>query len=121
MKAKALIEEALSSPRCIISVIGDHAGEGVTTIFHRKLQDITKIHRTFWLVKSHKAKPPSVQKVCSLNPAYVIFIESAAKGGARPAITDNKATAFSKDEPIINALLLDEQLQARFWAKRLVV
>jgi hypothetical protein len=97
MTTKTLIQEALSAPRCVISVIGDHAGEGVTTIFHRKLQDIRNIHRTFWLVKSQKAKPPSVQKICNLNPAHVIFIEAAVKSGARPTIANTKASTFSED------------------------
>jgi hypothetical protein len=47
---KKLIEDALEARQCIISVTGDHAGEGVDKIFKRKIEDITKINRTFWLV-----------------------------------------------------------------------
>lgn len=104
MNTRNIIEKALSVPQCIISVMGDHAGEGVTEIFIRKIEDITKINRTFWLVKSPKAKPELVQKMCSRNSAYVIFIEPATKGGARPAISDKKATAFSENGLIWNQL-----------------
>ena len=97
MNTRKITKEALSSPQCIISVMGDHAGEGVSEIFNRKIEDITKVNRTFWLIKSPKAKPQLVQKMCHLNSAYVIFVEPATKGGARPATTDKKATAFSED------------------------
>ena len=48
MMTKKLIEDALAATQCIISVMGDHAGEGVDKIFKRKIADITKINRTFW-------------------------------------------------------------------------
>jgi len=57
MMTKKLIEDALEATQCIISVMGDHAGEGIDRIFKRKIEDITKINRTFWLVKSPKTKP----------------------------------------------------------------
>ena len=97
MMTKKLIEDALEATQCIISVMGDHAGEGVDKIFKRKIEDITKINRTFWLVKSPKAKPELVQKMCRFDPTYVVFVEPATKGGARPAIVDKKATTFSED------------------------
>jgi hypothetical protein len=40
-----LLEEALTCPWCIISVMGDHAGEGVDAIFHRKATDIEQAER----------------------------------------------------------------------------
>lgn len=50
MMTKKLVEDALEARQCIISVMGDHAGEGVDKIFKRKIEDIKKINRTFWLV-----------------------------------------------------------------------
>ena len=50
MMTKKSIEDALEARKCSISVMGDHAGEGVDKIFKRKIEDITKINRTFWLV-----------------------------------------------------------------------
>jgi len=97
MKVKNFTEKALSGTRCIISVMGAHAREGVSKIFTRKIKDINKISRTFWLVKSSKAKPALVQKMCRRNTAYVVFVEPARKGGARPAINDSKAKVFSED------------------------
>jgi hypothetical protein len=104
MMTKKLIEDALEATQCIISVMGDHAGEGVDKIFKRKIEDITKINRTFWLVKSPKAKPELVQKMCRFDSTYVVFVEPATKGGARPAIADKKATTFSENGFIWNPL-----------------
>jgi hypothetical protein len=50
MLTKKLLEDALEAPQCIISVMGEHAGEGVDQIFKRKIEDITNINCTFWLV-----------------------------------------------------------------------
>lgn len=92
-----LLNEALSSPRCIISVIGDHAGEDINTIFKRKTNDIKKIGKTFWLMKSPKAQPAQVQAICKPSPAYIIFVEPATKGGARPTAIEDAAKEYSHD------------------------
>jgi hypothetical protein len=92
-----LIEEALNCPRCVISVMGDHAGEGVGAIFHRKTADIERAGKTFWLIKSTKARPPQVQDICRTNLAYAIFVEPATKGGARPTTTVDASTEYSPD------------------------
>jgi hypothetical protein len=104
MMTKKILEDALESSQCIISVIGDHAGEGVDKIFKRKIEDITKINRTFWLVKSPKAKPVLVQRMCHSDSTYVVFVEPATKGGARSAIADKIATTFSENGFIWNSL-----------------
>ena len=92
-----MIEPALSATRCIVSVIGPHAGEGVNEIFNRKIEDTRAIGRTFWLIKSPKAKPGIVQPMCGIDPVYVLFVEPSTKGGDRPAIFAHKATIFSDD------------------------
>ena len=104
MMTKKLVEDALEATQCIISVMGDHAGEGVDRIFKRKIEDITKIKRTFWLVKSPKANPELVQKMCRIVSTYVVFVEPATKGGACPAMADKKATTFSENGFIWNPL-----------------
>jgi len=91
----ALADEALGCPQCVISVMGDHAGEGVHTIFDRKTADIGAMGRTFWVAKSPKARPPQVRSLCGSRPAYVIFVEPAAKGGARPTVASDEAQDFS--------------------------
>lgn len=92
-----LLNEALSCPQCIISVIGDHAGEDVNAIFDRKIADIYRIGKTFWLMKSPKARPAQVQKICRATPAYTIFVEPATKGSARPTTTGDAAIEYSAD------------------------
>lgn len=92
-----LLETALACPRCIISVMGDHAGEGVDEIFERKIVDIERTGRTFWLMKSPKARPAQVHKICRPTPAYTIFVEPATKGGARPTTRDDAAREYSGD------------------------
>jgi hypothetical protein len=94
---KTLLSEALSASRCVISVMGDHAGEGVATIFRRKIADIQQAELTFWLVKSPKAKPPSVQHLCGDHPTHVLFVAPASAGGARPTEADEKAVEYSVD------------------------
>jgi hypothetical protein len=85
-----LLEEALKSDLCIISVMGAHAGEGVDVIFNRKIADIELTGKTFWLMRSPKALPIQVQDICKSSPAYTIFVEPSSKGGARPT-TNNEA------------------------------
>jgi hypothetical protein len=92
-----LLEEVLTCPQCIISVMGDHAGESVDQIFHRKATDIERTAKTFWLMKSPKARPVQVQVLCKKIPAYTIFIEPATRGGARPTTREDAAREYSED------------------------
>jgi hypothetical protein len=92
-----LFEEALNCPQCIISVMGDHAGEGVHAIYDRNIADIRRTGKTFWLMKSPKARPAQVQEICKTIPAYTIFIQPATKGGARPTTTETAARKYSAD------------------------
>jgi len=93
-----LLQDALACPRCIISVIGDHAGEGVDVIFKRKIADIKKTGKTFWLVKSYKSRPAQVQEICQLPPTYTIFIKPLRQGGARATINNDAAREYYIDE-----------------------
>ena len=63
-----LFETASACQHCVISVIGDHAGEGIDPIFERKKADIEQIGRTFWLMRSPKAQPEQVQGICRTVP-----------------------------------------------------
>ena len=92
-----ILNEAISSPACIISVMGDHAGEDTNTIFDRKIDDIVRTGKTFWLMKSPKARPVQVQEICKANPVYIIFVEPATAGGARPTTTEDAAKEYSPD------------------------
>jgi hypothetical protein len=80
-----------------MSVMGEHAGEGIDAIFKRKGADIGKVGRTFWLIKSPKARPEQVQEMCRVAPSFVIFVHPATKGGARPTTTDLAAGEYSAD------------------------
>jgi len=93
-----LLEEALKSDRCIISVMGAHAGEGADVIFNRKIADIERTGKTFWLMRSPKARPIQVQDICKPSPAYTIFVEPASKGGARPTTNNEAAKEHSADK-----------------------
>jgi hypothetical protein len=96
-RAMGLLEEALKSPQSIISVIGEHAGEGVDAIFLRKAADIERTTKTFWLMKSPKARPAQVQALCKKMPTYTIFVEPATKGGVRPTAREDAAREYSAD------------------------
>lgn len=92
-----LLEAALKHHKCVVSVMGDHAGEGADAIFNRKASDIARTGLTFWLMRSPKARPPQVQAICRPFPAYTIFVEPATKGGARPTTTEDAAKEYSND------------------------
>jgi hypothetical protein len=77
--------------------MGDHAGEGVDAIFNRKIADIVRTGKTFWLMKSPKARPAQVREICETVPTYTIFVEPATKGGARPTTTETAAREYSVD------------------------
>lgn len=91
------LEAALACPQCVVSVMGDHAGEGADAIFKRKEEDIDRTGKTFWLMRSPKARPAHVQGICTTVPAYTIFVEPATKGGARPTIEKDTAEEYSGD------------------------
>jgi hypothetical protein len=97
MTESILIQEALTFPCCVLSVIGRHAGESVECIFDRKAKDIQDFGRTFWLVRSHRARPDCVQRLCGNGPCHVFFISPATKGGARPTVVEERALEFSED------------------------
>jgi hypothetical protein len=92
-----LLKAALECPKCIVSVMGDHAGEGTDAIFDRKKNDIERVGVTFWLMRSPKARPLQVHGICKTSPTYAIFVEPATKGGARPTIEEDAAIEYSND------------------------
>ena len=77
--------------------MGDHAGESAEVIFNRKKADIDRTGKTFWLIRSPKARPAHVQEICTMAPVYTIFVAPATRGGARPTIEENSAEEYSKD------------------------
>ena len=99
-----LLEKALKNDRCIISVMGVHAGEGVDVIFNRKIADIERTGKTFWLMRSPKALPIHVQNICKSSSAYTTFVEPASKGGARPTTNNETAREYSTDKKIWSQL-----------------
>ena len=98
------LENALASSKCVISVMGEHAGEGANHIFGRKISDIEQTGNTFWVVRSPKSRPAHVQKMCATSPGYTIFIEPATKGGARPTIEADAAKEYSHDKVLWHRL-----------------
>jgi hypothetical protein len=99
-----LFEASMAAPNCVVSVIGDHAGEGANDIFNRKKADINRLGRTFWLIRSPKARPAQVQGLCATIPAYTIFVEPATKGGARPTTAEDAAKEYSDDQVLWHRL-----------------
>jgi hypothetical protein len=99
-----LLETAMKCPKCVVSVMGDHAGEDVAEIFNRKKADIDRLGLTFWLMRSPKARPPQVQELTKTIPTYTIFVKPATKGGARPTTEEVTAKEFSSERKIWNQL-----------------
>lgn len=87
----------------IISIIGPHAGETNAEIFQRKIEDISRVGNTFWLIRSFCAKPDMIHDICRQamkeeNRLYCYFIEPSSFGGATPTKTCYPAQMFSADK-----------------------
>jgi hypothetical protein len=93
----SLLDSALAAPECVITVMGPHAGENASVIFARKIADCRKVGRTFWVVKSPKARPEHVQAVCGAGTGWAIFVEPATAGGARPTTESKAAVEYPAD------------------------
>ena len=93
----------------LLSVMGPHAGEESGAIFARKIADIREVGRTFWVVRSHKAKPDMIQtvsmSVCSgSSEPFCAFLAPSSPGGAVPTKTSAAATEYSADRSKWNRL-----------------
>ncbi len=102
------IDKVLSNQRCILSVMGEHAGEAILEIFNRKISDIANYGKTYWLVNSNKLRPNIVNDFCKSVPVYAIFIEPSTAKGATPTKTSDAAKEYSIDK--LNWRLLPEEI-----------
>lgn len=93
----------------LFSVMGPHAGEDSDTIFARKTADIRNTGRTFWVIRSHKAKPDLIQTIgasvrgMSADPLCA-FLSPSSPGGAGPTKTASAAAEYSADRSEWKAL-----------------
>ena len=82
--------------------MGPHADEDPDEIFARKMKDISECGRTFWLVRSHMAKPDMIHKFCSVAVQQAciplcFFLEPSSPGGAMPTKSNDTASEYSSD------------------------
>ena len=94
----SLLDQALSASACVLSVMGPHAGEDAEAIFRRKVADCDEVGCTFWVAKSSRARPEHVRALCNSNSGYVLFVEPATLGGARPTTESEAASEYSTDK-----------------------
>jgi len=89
--------------------MGAHAGEFPKEIFSRKIDDIKKTGKTFWVISSYKANPTIIQKMKKLTyeDVYCVFIEASTKGGARPTTQSKQAVQYSEDKQNWNSFSKD--------------
>jgi hypothetical protein len=86
----------------LFSVMGPHAGEDSDAIFARKIADIRNAGRTFWVVRSHKAKPDMIQTIGATvcrrsSEPLCAFLTPSSPGGAIATKTSSAATEYSAD------------------------
>ncbi|MCX7007891.1 MAG: hypothetical protein NTY53_11710 [Kiritimatiellaeota bacterium] len=86
----------------VLSVMGPHAGEDSDKIFARKIADIRIAGKTFWVIRSYKAKPDMIQTIClaardRANEPLCAFLEPSSPGGAVPTKTSCAAAEYSTD------------------------
>ena len=77
----------------IITIIGPHAGETEDKILSRKVSDIEKAGKTFWVIKKISEKTlKEVQEFCenSKSEVKIYFISPAAKANPTKSDTKNK-------------------------------
>ena len=93
----------------VISVMGPHAGEDSEAIFARKIADIHNVGRTFWVIRSHTAKPDMIQTIAAAIRArsdepLCAFLAPSSPGGAAPTKTASAASEYSADQSEWRAL-----------------
>ncbi len=86
----------------IFSIIGEHAKETKENILSRKKKEIKETGRSFWLIRSVKAKVEDIQNICQLAQSghkkiFCFFLEPSQKNGAQPTKTEAIASQFSAD------------------------
>jgi hypothetical protein len=91
------------SQYAVLSVMGPHAGEDAPAIFKRKINDVLDVKKTFWLIRSSRAKPDMVQSICKITAAQdrivrCHFVEASTKGGAQPTSQSVEAKKYSADK-----------------------
>ena len=99
------IEEIQKLKYVIISVIGPHAGEPLNQIFSRKMTDVKKAGKTFWVISSNKASLELIHQMKTNalkenKDIFCIFIEPSQKGGSQDTKQSEQAKEYSEDKKI---------------------
>lgn len=83
----------------VITIVGEHAGESLSQIFQRKKNDIDQYGYTYWLFKSHSARPEVVQQLAQKIKENLkcYFIHASTKSGARPTKQQEVSRSYSSD------------------------
>lgn len=97
------MREILNNRYIVLSVIGPHAGEDIDNIIKRKQKEIKETGKSFWLIKSQRAKTETIQDLGKQaqkegEKLYCIFVEPGVVGGAQPALNNDRAIYFSKNQ-----------------------
>jgi len=98
MNSSCSVVDALESLRCLITVVGEHAGEPVDRIVPRKQADIASLGVTFWVIKSRQARPAAVTQMCQGCVGYVFFIVPSVPGGAKATKVSDEACEYSPNQ-----------------------
>ena len=98
-------EEIQKSKYVIITVIGPHAGEPLNQIFSRKITDVKKTGKTFWVINSSKASLELIHQMKTNalkenKDIFCIFIEPSQKGGSQDTKQSEQAKEYSEDKKI---------------------
>lgn len=81
----------------VLSVMGPHAGEDEAAIFDRKISDIERVGKTFWLCQSPGARPDRAQPFFNGDDGMVLFVAPSTPRGARPTTHATAMREFSYD------------------------
>ena len=95
-----LLTEILNKKYVIVSVVGSHAGKDIHDILYSKINEVNNNYKTYWLLKSHKAKTHLVQKFCEQAEmegeyVYCLFVNASTKNGSRETVTETRVKHIS--------------------------
>ena len=82
--------------KAIVHIMGPHAGEGTDTIFTRKLTDVSKCGRTFWVAKIGDYREGGIKPILAIarRKPWIYFVAPSTKGGAKDTKIATKATHY---------------------------
>lgn len=94
-----LINQAIDAEYVFVSVMGPHAQENENEIFSRKIDDVNKSGKSFWVSKINKNFVEECRYKLKGKTGYLLLVESSNNGkSAVDTKVSESATQYSNDK-----------------------